>query len=258
MKAHLLSDIATWSETLTMGKNILLKALLVLLVFSVEARAQRLEEGEMDARTPTIQVSGTGVVHAEPDMAAITIGVTTDEPDVETALSKNTAATAKVLLELQAASIDKKDLKTSNFSIYPQYPPSRDGSAASPRPLSYRVSNSVTVTVRDIGKLGEILAKAVGAGSNQISGPRFLVSEPEKYLDQARKKAIENAMAKASVYAAAAGLKLGPVLVISEQPISAPVYPASVRSLAPGAPVPIEAGEQALQAQINLLIELQR
>ena len=123
--------------------------------------------------------------------------------------------------------------------------------------MTYRASNTVTVTVRDLDKVGDILTRAVAAGSNQISGPNFSVSDPEKYLAEARKKAVENAIAKASVYANAAGLKLGSILSMVEEGATVPVYaPRSATFSAAGAPVPIEAGEESLQARILLIVEL--
>ena len=126
-----------------------------------------------------------------------------------------------MISELQAASIEKKDLKTSNFSVYAQY---RAEGENKRQVTSYRVSNTVMVTIHDTSKVGDILTKAVAAGSNQINRPSFSISEPEKYLNEARKKAVENAMEKARAYAAAAGMKLGEVLEMSEPGVPAPAF----------------------------------
>ncbi len=204
-----------------MRKDTVAKALAILLLLSGKAQAE--SRDEHDGKTPTIQVAGTGSVQAEPDTAAIRIGVTTEDANAQNAVSHNTAATAKVIAELEAASVERKDLKTSNFSVYPQY---RTEGDTKHQVLTYRVSNTVTVTIHDIGKVGDILTKVVAAGSNQINGPIFSVSNPEKYLNEARKKAVDNAMAKAGAYASAAGLKLGAVLEISEPGFAAPLYSA--------------------------------
>lgn len=238
-----------------MGKDAAGIALAILFVLSGGAVAQTPSPPGPGAATSIIQVSGRGSVHAEPDMATIRIGVVTEDANVQHALSANTAATAKVVSELQAASIDKKDLKTSNFSIYPQYRPERDSESRHQISV-YRVSNTVTVTIRDIAKLGEILTRAVAAGSNQINGPSFSISDPEKYLNEARKKAVENAMAKAQAYAAAAGMRLGTILEMREPGLPAPAFAATLARSAAAAPVPIEAGEERLEAQIFLAIEL--
>ncbi len=237
-----------------MGKDAALIAFAILFALQGHAAAQTQAMSASDAKTATVQVAGRGSVQAEPDVATIRIGVTTESAKAEDAVSANSAATAKVISELQSASIDKKDLKTSNFSVYPQY---RTEGENKHQVLTYRVSNSVTVTIRDITRVGDLLAKAVAAGSNQINGPSFSVSNPEKYLNEARKKAVENAMAKASVYASAAGMKLGAVLEMSEPGVPAPVYTAGLARSA-AAPVPIEAGEERLEAQIFLVIELKQ
>jgi len=240
-----------------MGKDTFATAVAILLILSGEAAAQMRDMSAPDTKTPTIQVTGTGSVRAEPDSAAIRIGVTTEDSNAQTAVSRNTAATAKVIAELEAASIEKKDLKTSNFSVYPQY---RTEGDTKRQVLTYRVSNTVTVTIRDIAKVGDILTKVVAAGSNQINGPIFSVSNPDNFLNEARKKAVENALAKAGAYASAAGLKLGPVLEMTEAGAFAPSFAtrASGYTRSAAAPVPIEAGQESLEAHIVLVIELKQ
>ncbi len=237
-----------------MRKDVLAKALAFLLILSSEAHSQMQNQPTPDPKIPTIQVTGTGSVQVKPDTASISIGVSTEDGNAQNAVSRNNAATAKVISELEAAAIEKKDLKTSNFSVYPQY--RTEGSDKHPV-VTYRASNTVTVTVHNLDKVGDILTKAVTAGSNQISGPNFAVSDPEKYLAEARKKAVENAIAKASVYANAAGLKLGSILSMVEEGAAAPVYaPRSASFSAAAAPVPVEAGEESIQARILLVVEL--
>ncbi len=238
-----------------MGKDTVAMALAILIILQGRAAAQTQAISGPDAKTATIQVAGRGSVQAGPDMATIRIGVTTENAKAQEAVSANSAATAKVVSELQSASIEKKDLKTSNFSVYPQY---RTEGENKHQVLIYRVSNTVTVTIRDITKVGEILAKAVAAGSNQINGPSFSVSEPEKYLNEARKKAVENAMAKARAYAGAAGLKLGAVLEMSEPGVPVSSFAKGLARSAAAASVPIEAGEERLEAGIFLVIELKQ
>ena len=235
-----------------MRKDVLAKALAFLFILSNAAYAQM--QNQSTPKIPTIQVTGMGSIQAKPDTASISIGVGAEDGNAQNAVSRNNAATAKVIAELQGAAIEKKDLKTSNFSVYPQY---RTEGADKHQVVTYRASNTVTVTVRDLDKVGDILTRAVAAGSNQISGPNFSVSDPETHLAEARKKAVENAIAKANVYANAAGLKLGSILSMVEDGAAAPVYaPRSAAFAAAGAPVPVEAGEESLQARILLIIEL--
>ncbi len=232
-----------------MRKRAVAMAVAILFISAAGVAAQTPVPQGSGAPISTIRVAGKGSVQAEPDTATIRIGVNTEDASAQQAVQANTAATAKVLAELQAASIEKKNLKTSSFSVYPQY---RIEGENKRQVLSYRVSNTVTVTVRDTSKLGEILSKAVAAGSNQINGPSFSVSEPEKYLNEARKKAVENAMEKARAYAAAAGMKLGEVLEISEPGVPAPAFSGMARGV--GGAVPIESGEERLEAHVYLVI----
>ena len=235
-----------------MGKHAVAMAVAILFISGGAAAAQTPVPQASGAQISTIRVAGKGSVQAEPDTATIRIGVTTEDANAQHAVQANTAATAKVISELQTASIEKKDLKTSNFSVYAQY---RTEGENKRQVTSYRVSNTVMVTIRDTSKVGDILTKAVAAGSNQINGPSFSISEPEKYLNEARKKAVENAMEKARAYAAAAGMKLGEVLEISEPGVPAPAFGgAMARSLA--ASVPIETGEERLEANVYLVIAL--
>ena len=237
-----------------MGKDVILGALATLLILPGAAQAQLPDTNSHKSNIPAIQVTGTGSVEAKPDMATMSVGITTEDASAKTAVANNNAATAKVILELEASSVEKKDIRTSNFSIYPQYRPEGKNEQQF---QSYRVSNTVTVTVHDLDKLGAIIAKAVGGGSNQIRGPNLQVSQPEKYLSEARKKAFENAMAKANTYASAAGLKLGSILEIVEEGASAPTYGVRSAGLAKSlSAVPVEAGEETLQAHVLLVVEL--
>lgn len=238
-----------------MGKDAVAMAMAILFVLSGSASAETPGGPTFDAQTSTIRVAGKGSVQAEPDTATIRIGVSTEKPSAQEAVQANTAATAKVLSEIEAAAVEKKDLKTSNFSVYAQY---RTEGENKHQVVSYRVSNTVVVTIRDTAKIGDILTRAVAAGSNQINGPSFSVSEPEKYLSEARKKAVENALEKARSYAAAAGMKLGEVLEISEPGVPAPVFSSGALARSAAAAVPIESGEERLEAYVYLVIGLKR
>ncbi len=240
-----------------MGKDLVAGALAFLVLLCGEARAQMHNTTPQDLKIPSIQVTGQGTVQAQPDIAVINIGVTTEDGNAQSAVSRNTAATAKVIAELEAASIERKDLRTSNFSVYPQI---RTEGETKRQVTVYRVSNTVTVTIRDLAKIGDILTKAVSAGSNQINGPSFSVSSPEKYLNEARKRAVDDAMSKAAAYANAAGLKLGSVLAMVEEGGASQIYATrSAGALMKSAvPVPVEAGEESLQAQITVVVELKQ
>lgn len=228
-------------------------AVAILFTVTAGAAAQAPAPQAPGAQIATVRVAGRGSVRAEPGMATIRIGFMTEDANAQRAASANTAAVNKVMSALKAAGVEKKDLMTSDFSVYPQFRIDRERKN---RITSYRVSNTVIAMVRNTSKVGGILSKAVAAGPNQIKGTSFSVSNPEKYLNEARKKAVENAMEKARVYASAAGMKLGEVLEISEPGVPRLAYGRGpVRAFGAGS-VPIEIGEVRLEAHVHLVIAL--
>jgi uncharacterized protein len=205
-----------------------------------------------------ISVSGLGEVKTRPDMAIINSGVMTEGATAKDALSRNNAAMTAVINALKSAGIDEDDIQTSNFSVSPVYPPYQPNQTTAPRISGYQVSNQVTARVKDLKKLGATLDALVRAGSNQISGISFDVDEPKPLLDEARKKAVADARAKAELYAKAAGVSLGRVVQISESSgIIGPQPVYAVREMAADKSVPIQAGQQTLSSSVSITYEIQ-
>jgi len=235
-----------------MHRNILLVSLLCGLAFLTALPA-----AAKDKQQRTISLTGTGTVTAPADTAQISTGVITEADTARQALDKNTAAMAKVVTELKAQGIEPKDIQTTNFSVRPRFQRSKDGKP--PKIIGYRVTNSVTIIVRDLKQLGAILDKVVTQGSNQIGGITFSVDDPTKLEDEARKRAMRDGIRKAKLYAVAAGADLGKVVTIQEGFIAGPPRPMAARAVleAKAADVPIEPGEQTLRAQVNVTWELE-
>lgn len=207
---------------------------------------------------PSITISASGEISVAPDMAVISTQVVSPGASAPEALAANSKAMKKVIDEIKSAGIEAKDIKTSGFSIYPRYDNSQQRQNKAPKIVGYDVRNGVTVNVRDLDKLGDLLNTVVESGANQIGGISFQVSDPESKMDEARKNAIENARKKAEVYAAAAGVKLGDVLNIIENGGYNP-RPRGLRmeAMAMAADsVPVEAGENTLEASVSVKWEL--
>jgi uncharacterized protein len=214
----------------------------------------------------TISVSGYGKISAPPNVADITLGVVSQAKTAREALSANNAkmdALQKVLKERGVAS---KDLQTTNINVTPQYTrPSSPQEAQSgefvPRIISYEVSNSVSVTVRDLSKVGELLDAVVTAGANQMHGIRFRIDEPDAMLDVARKKAMADAKKKAELMAGEAGVVVGFPITIRDEPNAfvppyAPMMGRSFAMAAASPTVPVAAGEQELSVTVHVVYEL--
>ena len=209
-----------------------------------------------DAKLPrTISLSGHGEVKMAPDMAVVTLGVTSQKDTAGEALTANSAAMQDVFAALKAAGIAAKDMQTSNFSVQPRYNYSNDGTA--PVLAGYDVSNAVTVTVRQIDALGAVLDAVVKAGSNQIQGVTFQVASPDQALDEARKAAVSDALRKAMVYAGAGGVRLGEILAMQEGTSFTPPIMFQAKAMrSEAAAVPIAQGEQSLAVDVNITWEI--
>src|SRR5262249_28067451 len=147
---------------------------------------------------------------------------------------------------LKAAGIDEKDIQTVNYSVNIIQDYDQNGNPAAIK--GFQVSNQVNVTVRDLDKLGSILDTVVAQGANAIYGISFYVDDPSAAASQARKLAVDEAKKKADELAAAAGLKVGRVLSISEtsSPAPSPVAFGRAEAADASAAVPIQAGTSTI------------
>jgi len=215
-----------------------------------------------NAQSRTISLSGTGKVNSAPDIAIISLGVTSEAKTARAALDGNTKNMTALFASLKTAGIADKDMQTANFNVQPVYvrPRSNNGAPAKPPFISgYRVTNDVSVLIRDLKKLGAVLDKAVSAGSNRINSVQFSIDKPQPVRDEARKLAVKDAMRKAALYAAAANVTLGNIMQISESGGSRPPRPmmrSRMAMSAEAADVPIAQGEQSVSVQVNITWEI--
>lgn len=217
----------------------------------------------LPAYAGTITIEGRGEVRAAPDMATINSGVTTQGATAREALDANTTAMNELLATLKEAGIEARDIQTSGFSVNPNYVYSdardENGYTMPPKIEGYQVSNTVTVTVRDLADLGSILDQSVTVGANTVNGVSFSVADPSDLLNDARKAAFADAREKAELYAEAAGETLGDLESISErQDFGAPQpYPMYARAeMSAAADVPVEAGEMAFAITVAVAWDL--
>lgn len=204
---------------------------------------------------PTITVNGDGLVEMAPDMATVSMGVQNDADSAKAAMAANNTAVAALLKELADSGIDQKDIQTNGLSLGPRYVPSASGGSET---RGFTAMNMVTVNVRDLGKLGGVLDAVVGQGANTLNNINFGLQDPQPSTDEARKKAVEDARRKATLYAEAAGLKLGPVKLITENggggQIPGPMYASAM--VRDASAVPVSAGQVSVSASVTVVYEL--
>jgi uncharacterized protein len=200
---------------------------------------------------PAISVTGEATVSVPPDEARIDAGMTSDARTAREAAEANNAAMGRVLLALKGAGIEEKDYQTSRLSLQPQYATS---SKVSERAgiVGFRASNRVTVKIRDVAKVANVIDVLVGAGANEIGGIAFTVTQASKALDEARDKAIADARRKAEIYARAAGVALGEPISVSEEGAPAPLFRGRMAAPMAAGATPVAQGEETLSVTVSV------
>jgi uncharacterized protein len=236
-------------------RKILPLAFAAALMLPLAANAQ-----EAMQQTPRIVVAGEGEAAVAPDMAWLNLSVTREAKTARAALDDANEAIAGVIAALKQAGVEDRDLQTSGLSIQPRYvyPQSNDDNRE-PRIVGYQVTNSLTVRVRDLARLGEVIDRAVTLGVNQGGGITFDNDDPSEAMTEARRRAVADAVAKARTLAEAAQVDLGRVVEISESaPAEPPIpMPKMMRmEAAQDAAVPIEAGENTYRVRVRVTFEI--
>lgn len=210
-----------------------------------------------DHTPATIIVTGEGKVSAAPDIAALSFGMQTGpQPTAKIAIAKLTDAMTAVLAAVKKQGIADKDIQTQALSLNPMY----DWSDGRQTLRGYEAMQSLTVKVRDLDKVGDVLTAATSAGANQAGGVSFTIDDPERVRSEAREKAITQAKEKAQMLARELGMSLGKVKGFSEGGGGMPPVPMMmVRAMdggAMGKSLPVPAGEQEINVEVTITYEL--
>lgn len=203
----------------------------------------------------TISFSGEGKIKAVPDTARFEAGLVTEGKDSITVQNENSEKINRVIKYLKGRGIADTDIKTSQYNLSPKYDYVKGKTILS----GYILNQSLTVTVRDINKVGEFLDGAVVNGANQINSVSMFVDKPEELKAKAREAAVEAARTKAALTASAAGFRLGRLVGFSESTGEEPriFYEALGKGggVAPSSPQ-IEPGSQEIVITVNLTYQL--
>ncbi len=207
-----------------------------------------------DDLKPTMTITGSGSASAAPDIATVMTGVESFAPTAAGALAENSERMAQILGVLMDAGIAQTDIQTSNLSVSPRY---NDRKMRSEHQVAgYQVRNGLNVRVRDISSLGEVLDAIVSTGANRIDGVSFGFADSTDLRRKARMAAVQDARSTAEIYAAAAGVRLGGVLSISDG--SAAPQPRGGFAMAEMArsAVPIAVGESSISDTVRIVWEI--
>lgn len=206
----------------------------------------------------TITVTGIGTASGEPDVAFIELGVEMTNPDLATAYAEAAETMQQVIDDLVDLGIDRNDIRTSSVNVYPQdiYNPE----TGQPGDRTYRVSNTIRITVRDVEDVEPVINTAVNAGANSIYNFNFGILDTDALEESAREAAVANARERAEQLASALGVTVGRPVVISESyGSSTPPIPYAGRGMAfdTAQSLPVETGQLDVSVQILVTFELQ-
>jgi uncharacterized protein YggE len=229
----------------------------VLVVVSALAIGLLPIAANAQAQPPRIIVSGEGTVTAAPDMANVSIGVVARETTAQLAMDGIAAAGQSLIAALSARGIEPRDIQTQGVSLFPL---TQGGETPQAQPVitGYEASTTVDVRVRDLDALGALLDEMVSSGANSLQGLSFDINEKGPLMDEARRAAVQDALARARVLAEAAGVTLGPIQSITDAGGSP--RPDMMRSMEfkAAADMPIAQGEVGVTAHVTMEIALEQ
>lgn len=249
-------------DFLKLNKQLLALFLLVLSVLGLVIIINEIRRGQyigVDvSRLQTISFTGEGKAAVAPDLAEVSLSVFSQGFDLKKVQDENTKKMNAITAFLDEQKIDKKDRQTSQYNIYPRY----DWTQSGQRFLGYEVRQTLTLKIRDFGKIAPILDQAVAKGANEVGSLIFAVEDKDKVQAEARAEAIAEAKAKAEQLAKDLGIKLGKIVNFQEggsYPTPVPLYAkeAALGLGGGGAAPDIQSGENEFVSSVTITYQIE-
>lgn len=201
---------------------------------------------------PTLSLSASAEVNLAPEYARVSAGVVSRADTAQTAMRDNARAMAAVFAALREAGVAEEDMQTSQLSVSPVYADRRETGRAELNIIGYEARNTVTARVNDTSRTGAAIDAMVGAGANNINNVTFGSDNTDAAMDEARRQAIANLLAKAELFADAADFELCGIRRMGEVHMGSP-QPVMMRAsfAEDAAATPVAAGQLTLSASVN-------
>ncbi len=228
--------------------SLMIAVALLAAVMPSPASAQGVGEGKM-------RILGRATVEAVPDHVSVRVGITNRAASPTAALDQNSAVARKIIEFSKTFGIADKDIQTDSINLAPAYKSVQEpGGRTRQEPDGYTASNMVRVKLTDMSRLGTFMRQVLDQGATNISGVHFGLSNPEKVADEARAKAVEDAVRQASLLAAAAKVKLGSIQEITHPPRTdfRGGNEASLRRAVTRMAVPVEVGVVEISSEVDI------
>lgn len=214
-----------------------------------------------------ISVSGKGEVFAIPDIANVSFTITEEKPTAAEAQAATTERMNSILAGLKEQGIEEKDIKTAGYNLSPRYDFSTMISgfrmpSGERRLVGYELSHTISLKIRNLDKVGEVISFVGQSNVSNINGPYFSVEDEEAHRAEARKMAIKEAQQKAKNLSKDLGVKLVRMVNFSE---SGDFYPYGMggdfgleaKISMPAVPTPdIPSGENKISSQVHITYEI--
>lgn len=237
---------------------VVLSFLLALLVMPAAAQAH-----DDTPEKPAITVTGHGQMSLAPDTAFVTLGLETTGKAVADAQRQNRLVMNKVVERLRALQIESERIQTTSFTVSPQYkpPPKRsEGPVGPPEIIGYVISNTITVEVRTLDKVGAVIEESLAAGANQFHGLHWALRNEQQAKLEALRQAAGKAREKAAALSEALKVKLIRLLNATEESHVVRPMPKVARSMMAmeggGGETPVFSGEIKVEATVTLIYEI--
>lgn len=240
--------------SLTRTRSVRLSALALVGVLALATLPAHASDDRETRRT--ISITGEADVSAAPDMAMVSAGASNQARTVREAMEQTNRAVAATLAALKEIGIPERDVATSGISLLPTIEYAANTNR--PRVTGYTATNMLTIRVADLGKLGDVLDRAVLAGANQINGVSLGVTDLSKKLDDARRAAVDDARRRATLLLTAAGARLGRIVSVDDSGSARPRPMATmdVASARMRSPTPVATGDQQLKISVSTVWEI--
>jgi uncharacterized protein len=207
---------------------------------------------QLQDNEPTLSLSESATVQMAPDFATVSSGVVSRAESAQGAVRANAEAMSEVFDALRRAGVDSDDMQTAQLSVSPVYADRRQPNQIERTIIGYEARNQVSAKVRDTDRVGQVIDAMVSAGANNINGVTFGAEDTDEAMNEARRDAIAGLLAKAELFADAAGFELCGIRNMGESGMGRqPVYEARMMSLDVSASTPVAAGTLTLTATVS-------
>ncbi len=256
---------STLSPSSSRGSGFLSRLFLAVFVIAIALGAfyffpwKDIRWGKLEFVQPqTVVVVGTAKTKERNQIAIFSAGVFQVSDNKDEAVSVVNKKVDEIITALIKFGIDKSDIKTENLSIYQQEEQYWDSEAGKQkaRPGQWRVSNNISIVLRDIDKASDLANLLTKSGATNVYGPNFSLEDTKEVEASLLKDAIDDARKKAEGIAASSGRRLGEIISVSETgtPAYYPVYRDGFGGMGGGGP--IEPGSATVYKSLTVVFEL--